>query len=361
MSSPPSRTKTTSAVFIASTPLQYINAREAAESFDVVPQALVIPLLHHNRSVFERMDPDGFWPEMIFVSRSYPDISKKLGWSGKWLRLVSDWFFYRRLTDLAKQLAPVHTLFVGFYDAYYQRHFANQLAPDRLVAVDDGAATVNIHRRRRTGPTPLRRPATIRLRHSLLGVEYDEFPEITLFTAYDLDKNYDRVVRNQYRHFRNRCDRSIQRDDDVWLLGQPAIVDSYMELSSYVRCVRDVVDAYSDASNVRYIPHPRERRDTVKTILNQTAVKLKQTDGPIEWELTTASVWPQRLVGFCTSAIQTCRKIFGDRLPTDVILPDPAVWRVKSEDIAEIFSMYRKTTSPPHRFVELEGLNKQKG
>lgn len=353
MTSTPSKNQPPSAVFIASTPLQYINIREAVQQFDVVPRALVIPLINHERSVYEQLDPEGSWTETIFVPRRHPDFSKKLGWAGKAIRLAADWFFYRRLGNIARQLAPIHTLFVGFYDAYDHRHFANLLAPRRLIAVDDGAATISIHNRRRKGPAPLHRPLETLVRHSLLGVEFDEFRRVTHFTAYELDDHHDRVVRNNYSDFRARCSRSIRRNDDVWLLGQPTTVDSTMSLSAYVRCVRDVVDAYPEANAIRYIPHPRERRAAVDTLLDKTAVKLKKTDGPIEWELATATTWPRRLVGFRTSAIQTCRKIFDGELPTDVILPNPHVWTTNDLDTNALYEMYRNTTEPPHRFVEL--------
>lgn len=342
-----------SAVFIASTPLQYINAREAAEAFDVNPRAMVVPLINYDRSVFERMDPDEFWPEIIYLSRPHPGMLQRLGWVGRGMRLAVDWFFYRHLTAVAEYLRPVDTLFVGFYDAYYQRHFANRIEPERLVAVDDGAATISIHRRRRRGPAPEPRCARTRLRHSLLGVDYEEFSQITLFTAYDLQPAYDRIVRNRYEHFRNQFQSTIGRNGDVWLLGQPAIRDSSMNLTAYCRCVQDAVDAYPQVGAVRYIPHPREHPDTITTVVENTPVQLKQTAGPIEWELATAGRWPRRLAGFFSSAIQTCRKIFGDQLPTDVLMPDPAVWTSCSDDVDSIYSMYRKTTLPPHRFVKL--------
>lgn len=342
------------AVFIVSTPLQYINAREAVEVFDVEPATLVVPLVNYDRSLFERMDVQDCWSETVFVSRPHPEALRQTGWLGMGVRLGVDWFFYRRLGALARRLSPVDTLFIGHYDAYYQRHFTNRMAADRLVAVDDGVATVSIHRRRRSGPEPEYRPPRTHVRHALLGVDYREVPRLTLFTAYDLEEAHDRIVRNRYRHFRRRLDGSIRRNGEIWLLGQPAIVDSRMRLGAYVRCVRGAVGEYRRVGEVRYIPHPREQPETVSRVIDEVDVRLKETEGPIEWELATASIWPRRLAAFGSSAIQTCRKIFGDRLPTDVLCPDESVWDLEeNDDVEDVFSMYRDSTSEPHRFVEL--------
>ena len=295
-------------VFFVDTPLQLINALEARTALDVRRAALVVVANRTRRPQVEALTDPREWDE-VFTVTGLHDVT---GFSPRLM-------FYRRLMRarrqldiLARRLGKVDSLFLGNYGSPIGRHFASSLEHRHLVLLDDGMATVVYAKARMNASSARSRAPALRrrLRDFALGFRHHEPEAVTFFTSYELAAGPDdTIIRNTYGRL-----RSATKPDGVvpetLFLGQPLVEDRLVEEATYFRYVFAAFQACGHQRCV-YAPHPRESVERLERMQQILGCEIRSSELPIEIEFARSGQLPSVLASFWTSALDSCRILFG--------------------------------------------------
>jgi glycosyltransferase involved in cell wall biosynthesis len=353
MSTPSARD---ASVFLVETPLQLLNAIEARHYFQIEKAHLRIltsPPFPH--AAFAPLLEDGHWAsvEHAAIRSTQPHSSPAMLVGKSPLAKVFEYRdyveqAYRRhlLNRWAQALGAVGHIFLGGYMQPYMKHFANVLPHRRLIALDDGTDTLRVNQGRLL-PKPTHSPvgiARVKARAHRLLHDWDtsEAERLTFFTGYDLEtRSTDSVIKNEYAYVRSRTpSRTAFRD--LMFLGQPLVEDGYLSVDAYVHHIENAL-AFLRATDVIYVPHPRESADTVERVARTTCVQVERFDVPVELQMACYSGPPRRLASFFCSALDNARLIFGPHvLITAFRIPpnDLLTARTFVQDVYEYFAAH---------------------
>lgn len=342
-------------VFVVSTPMQYLNAREAAHSFGVENALLLILLENYEPFHFEPLCCQHTWSHVQYIDcRPFSPKDNRL--FERPLHLARELSSLRELNSIARACGPVQQLFLGNIGAPYQIHIAHFLPHERLIYVGDGMATIQLHQSRRD-PTLVKQQALRhRLRKRLLGMRTGHLSQVDFFTPYKLDEGTDRIIINDYSVLREKVQNGAITDS-IWLLGQPFIELQLLSFQTYLDVLKSTHHYYRHKYpdlNIYYLPHPREELINTNRLANQSELTLLESQGPVEWTLAKGDTRPHRIASFYSSAIENCRLLFGNLLPVDAIQPSPELWKKNEPAITHAYQYLLSVTRSPHAFVRLE-------
>jgi len=316
-------------VFLVKTPLQMLNAIEAKYSFGLETEDCIMILMADRKSqpqLTALSNSVDEWGEVLILN-DVSFLSRTLGSSqdrtlcDKMLnfKLFNKSFFnVRRLNKITKYLGEVKYIFIGHERYIYMRHFANVMNHQEVVLLDDGAATLLIAKDRKEAVDPefgigLKKKIKLYGKRYLQGVKGKSLDRYCFFTIYDIfTKSSDRVVKNEFKHLRDNLG-SVPVTNEVYFLGAPISEVGIISQDSYFQHMEKIKKYFGDEV-VKYIAHRRESPEKLEKIRNNLNFEVILYDYPIEYQLAYAGLRPKIMASFFSSALDSCRIIFGENL-----------------------------------------------
>jgi hypothetical protein len=353
-------------VYLVETPHQLLNAVEARHTLGLEDNLLlVLTLEEYPREAYEPLIAGDEWREVRFLPTRIENrgaVARYLGdHPSERVRGYFNTYEYlqlRRLLDWqASTLTGVENLFLGNYVRIYMRHFANMVRPRRLCLLDDGTVTLTIHALREQMHTgcgtysldaPLFRK---RLVTRLLGYRGRQAESLTYFTTYDLAmSNSDRIIRNEYRYFRQKA-MSAAHSDEVFFLGMTMISEGCTD-ELYLECLEKVVRYFAGEKFV-YVPHKCEPPERVERLRKALGLTIRRFDVPIEYQLCISGPLPKVLASFFSSALENCRVIFEPHLDIKSFRIDPKLFPLKPDFVRRVYNYYQSKSGRHFEVVRL--------
>ncbi len=307
-------------LFIASTPLQLLNATEARDRFHPGQgnklAVIRTPLRRGSptnayRQVLRGLVDDG-WSDVWF-----PELSKigQLGFSQ-----VS-----RRFIGANSRVSSVYT---GSFQSP-QNHLINSIKHDQLTLLDDGCGIHTLleryphkNRQKRWSDLLLRRCGS-----------WPNDPDLRLFTCFNVNWPAAQTVRNDYRILRNKLKSSIAvRPDELVFISQP--IESALGVKVDYQAVVEQMKAETGAKTVRWIKHPRE----------PDSENFGEDLGyPIELFGLREKYVPGAFATFCSSAIRTLGLLY-DTAAYCIEISDQMITKKTGLcEMSKIYEDYRKS------------------
>ncbi|VAW63012.1 hypothetical protein MNBD_GAMMA09-573 [hydrothermal vent metagenome] len=352
-------------VFLVKTPLQLLNAIEAKHYFKLSSGDCILIIMGDRKSQPQLLmlaSDTQEWGKVVTlnnVNMFYGDpldiISNSIVKKIQQLSLFKRSFFYvRRLNRISKYIGNAKYIFMGYTRYIYMNHFANITQHEKVILLDDGVGAIEYAKLRKQGVIlePNIRLKTRVKRYGKVffqGVKGGEAENVTFFTAYDIsvDKN-DQVVRNDFSYLRSNVN-ALTVSDDVFFIGSPLSEVSIVSQENYFLYLNKIKKYFKNKTIV-YIAHRRESPKKLELIKSELNLKVVLFDYPIEYQLASIGPRPKILASFVSSALDSCRLIFGDELKIisftldDII--DPYV-----EEIGAVYESYKSYTSESFNIV----------
>jgi len=313
-------------VFLIKTPLQLLNAVEAMYQFNLCKQDCVLIVMsdrksqHQTLKLVESMDE---WSDVfvlnelsLFFNGDRKDSFMSKVWKSK---LFSKSFFnVLRLNKLSQYLVEVDYMFLGHARYVYMSHFMNVTPHKHVYLLDDGNATIRLAKERSVGlefvvAIGISKKLKFLAKQYLQGIKSKDAAHLGFFTIYDIPvSSRDHVVKNSYQHIRASL-VSSEITNTVYFIGSPLSETGLIDQESYFEHLGRVREFFRDTAMV-YVSHRRERREKLKIIEDIMGIKVVMFDYPIEYQLAVVGPRPNILASFFSSALDSCRLIFGKQL-----------------------------------------------
>ncbi len=298
----------TTNLYLAGSPLQLLSALEARERFPA------------ERHVLALHAPTG--------TRNYEQIERVLALAAPWDEIVTVPFLHRnaslplqalRLAAFRRKMGARRyaRVFLSDYNSITRRFLAAGMSYDELILLDDGMASVNIHRHPlflRPEPPVGANPAVMAayLRTSLarrLGFFADPVP--TLFTCFSLTPHPgQRVVPNDFTFTRALLRESGRRaDESVYFVGQPYLDRGFTTPQALFDALR-FAQAYYQGKRFIYLAHRAETPEALDRLSYATGMETLVLENAIEIEFLLRRETPAAIAGFCSTALVTLPRIF---------------------------------------------------
>ena len=313
-------------VVVFSSPLQLLNALEAAQEFCLDPKQLSLLPFYVAGSASEPtienvMQRFGLQPTGRFV---LPPDAKAKGIRDRAWRTLGRRRVFLSLAKYVRDQRDVECLMLGNLGNRWQRSLALLAGYRELLVLDDGYGTVPLVHRLAEGDF-----AQFRLHSSLdrfVGLRSGLPEGLHFFTAYPLPAlKAVRFTRNVYRHLRASVEQ-IHGGDQAWFLGQPLTKIGVMGVREYVAFVARQLDRLrSDYESVTYFPHRHEAKEIVVE-LEARGYVTRRYELPIE--ILGAEVAPGAVISFVCSALFNFSHILPGTTRLEMIV-------VRREDHAE--------------------------
>jgi len=343
-------------VFLIKTPLQLLNAVEAKYAFGLNSQDCVLIIMGDRKSQPQALNLVGSmeeWGEVLVLS----DISLFFNGGDKvsvydfiWkMKIFSKSFFnVRRLNRISRYLGKVEYIFIGYARYVYMTHFMNMTPHEAIYLLDDGNATLQLAKERKEGCRAVVVKGGLRklkyiIKKYVQGVKCNDAEKLGFFTIYEIETSEsDHVVVNKYEHIRSELNK-VDQSNGVYFLGSPLCETGLIETGEYIRCLQRVKEYYNDSEMI-YVSHRRENPENLDRIKNKLDIEIVEFNYPIEYQLASVGPKPKVLASFISSALDSCRVIFEEKLDIVSFKLDYQSSPVKDK-IADIYESYESKTS----------------
>lgn len=313
------------AVFLIKSPLQYLNSLEALRHFGVKAEKSVLVLMADRKSrsqlshLIERSHAgwgDVQWLETAPLRMRPRFLSKKSSTGSSFWR--NDLFGIIKLRFLALGCHDLKYVFIGDAGNPLMRHFGSCAGAEEMVLLDDGVATLKYARWRLSGTwgegVRSSKKVKVFFKSLFLGLR-DRLPDrLTFFSVYSFDvRDGDRLVENNFTSLRDHLSAK-ESNSEVYFLGSPLVEAGTLTEDEFFWHLKKVAD-YFKGRTLRYVSHRRESPARLLKIKETFGWDTIQFDLPIEYQLAKVGPRPQEIASFFSSALENCKKIFGDLIP----------------------------------------------
>jgi len=317
-------------VFLVNTPLQLLNAIEAKYHFKLDAEDCLLIVMGDRKSQPQLLSLAGSVDKEFGCVTVLNNVSLFPGdpftVSESLLRrmtndtkiLKKSIFNIRRLNKIAKYLGEVDYIFIGYVRLIYTRHFVNTMIHKKVFLLDDGTATLALAKERKQGffigPEKNLKSKLKFYGKRLISRVKDEYQEsYSFFTMYDIDPgDKDQVIKNEFTHMRANIDL-LPDSDDVYFLGSPLSEAGFISQDEYLAYIKRV-KAYFENRRILYVAHRRESKNKLDKLSKVHGLKVIMFEYPIEYQLAHIGSRPEILASFISSALDSCKTIFGDKL-----------------------------------------------
>ena len=318
-------------LFIVESPLQLINATEASQHFGNSENMLVVRKTHN-----------------VHADRQISNLVSLVKWDDViWLDSEDKSVFLKALQLIRKFLKrhlSVGRVFIGEFRSPWMLVFAENIKPQELFLLDDGAGTP-IRQREDLDPENKSKfyaeqsgsMATLvkKILCNLLGLKYFTMDrQIHLYTFFELQPyEKQKVVHNDFMFLREYSKKHQSIDEDaIYFIGTSMAEIGVLSEHTYMSLLKKVLMVNSDKTIV-YIPHRRECENKISEISRIDNVEVRRLENIVEYEFLFLDQIPSKILCFPTMAAFTLKKIF----PSLTI----NMLRLNAEDINE---RYREAT-----------------
>jgi len=346
-------------VFLIKTPLQLLNAVEAKSHFNLKSDDCVLIIMGDRKSqpqILNLANVMNEWGCVIVLNNiniffgnpfEFVDSSffKKI-WQS---RIFSRSFFnVYRLNKISRHLGEVEYVFIGYARYIYMKHFVNIVKHKKTIVLDDGHATIELAKERRkklVANIKFKKKLKLLAKRYFQGIKDQDKESLCFFTIYDvlLDVN-DQLIKNNFSHIRSSISE-IGLKSEVYFLGSPISESGIMSQDDYIEHLARVRDYYKD-SKLTYIAHRRESPDSLKRIEQDLNINVVLFEYPIEYQLAIIGPRPRILASFISSALDSCRMIFGNKLSITSFRLDLENCVIRErEEIESIYDSYESSVN----------------
>lgn len=351
-------------VFMVENPHQLLNAVEARHTTAARdPHLIIVPSKDAPQVTFAPLVRIDDWESVQYVPLGIDEMAglKRRLKFHRSSRIRGYFHHYerrglrKRVDGVARNLGPARNLFLGNYWIAHMRHFANVLPHDQLFVLDDGTQTLQINDRRKKGlsfdKSKHSKAVLSNIIDRLIGLRTEQAERLLFFTTYDLDtRKEDGVVNHDYSFLRSQVG-VMPRSEEVFFLGSE-LRNEGLSVDRYVEYFQGV-QRYFEHDTLVYVQHPRESPQQVERIGRVLRGKMVRFDTPIEYELTFGQRRPRVVASFCSSALETCRVIFGDSLSVKSFYIAPEDCTANPSLIRDIYAYYESKTEPGFEVIRL--------
>jgi hypothetical protein len=363
-------------LFVVDTPHQLLNAIEAAHSFQLNNNHLVVVRAKNaDRGRFMSLINTSDWASVSFPAPlidGKPWVRKLFGqvidrWYCRYLHLQR----MRILAKLTERFSHVNKLFLGHYFAEekpYMRHIANIIEYEDLYLLDDGTDTIEINKSRQRigrdvpdGPIGREAPRSgfealkrnLRLRY--WDWHLDDIPSVTFFSIYNVDiRKGDSLIKNDYRYLKSLAPaQNTYLPDTVIFIGQ-CIVSGDIDLNVHLNFLAKIRE-YLSGSGVIYVAHPRDSASCLEQIREHLQCEIWPSSSVIERDLVTRGIKPKAIAGFVSSALITLAHIMDRDVEIICFHLPPEYWIRWREEAIEFYEYIGAKVERPVTIVPLSG------
>lgn len=321
-------------IFFIESPLQLLNALEAKYFYHLSKEDSILVVLNAGsqenlKQIQFLIDSDdwGMVQQFTYNIASVKNIFGRI----------------KEITEVLKETGGVERVFIGEYKNQIMRHFANTYKKAEVILLDDGAAILNVYNRILKKERFDSRSIVKRLlKRYVLGIKYYNIKKLTFFTAYDLKETANLAVeKNEYACLKKRIS-SMEHNDAVYLLGQPMSEKNIMDEEAYLEYIRRLAEFFPD-KNVIYIKHRSENDAKMKKIEELFGITVKRFNTCIEYELAYGEYLPFMVIGFYSSALINCSKIFKDYIKLkSFYFANKDIKNSHKKDVENIYNYFEK-------------------
>ncbi len=282
-------------LFIIGTPLQLLNAIEAAEYFKSENNILIIVhrSLKANRTQIDKIRSLYKWKEIIDIEYSKNSSLLKYVSLVKYLKKnVYKRIFISKLEVVPKIIIP-------------------NVNKEKVFLLDDGVMTISLYENNiKKGKT--NKYNFKELRFLFFGLKIKIKDKINLFTYFDLEAvNGIEVVKNKLSFLKKTYLEGADTDDShIYFLGHPS--SKYIDDDSYLKSLYKLVD--NSNKKIIYIPHrgeSKEMKDTLSS-LNNPFFSIIDIGMPVELYFLENKIYPSQVIAYYSTALVTLNIIYQD-------------------------------------------------
>ena len=329
-------------LFIVASPLQCLNAFEAAKYFNTDKLDILL-LIDGNLANQQQMESVINELE-IKANISYITIPKNNN-------VVSRLFFLRNLKP--KRPRNYDYVIVGHFRSIYQAVLANSYKGHQIF-VDDGTRTINdIHFLDINGFASIE----YRLKdmiYRLFSVKPFLISKTYTFFTYYASKvspgSHVKIIKNNFDTLKKAATRKeIKKKEKVAFVGQSLVDSNLISLENYLELIEGIdryySDKYGEKKIVEYYVHRNESPEVENQIRERFGWQIKRNNLPLELHFIATREIPQEIGFFFTSAAETLSFIFEAELRFRSFYINQQILLGRK---AEIESLYKVNEESPH-------------
>ena len=316
-------------IFLVKTPLQLLNAIEAKYYYNLNIDDCVLIVMGDRKNLPQLLklaDAVDEWGKVLVLNNVNLFFGSPFKESNSFLSklIIKSKIFnksiynVRRLNNVSHYLGEVKYIFLGYPRYVYMKHFANITPHEKIIALDDGNVTIELANERNkslviANNQSIKQKLKMHGKKMIQRVSDKDLSELTFFTIYDISPGeHDNVEENKFTHLRSNVDL-LPVSNEVYFLGGPVSEVGIISQESYLSYLKKV-KAYFSSMEIVYIAHRRELPVNLDRIKNELGFKVVLFEYPIEYQLAYIGPVPKVLASFFSSALDSCRVIFSDRL-----------------------------------------------
>lgn len=237
--------------------------------------------------------------------------------------------------DLASRISPyaeiIESLALRHFDVIllgdlrqiWMQDVACSVASDKVVLVDDGAAT-NVFEKyliapnEYTLPIPMhsqneRRKVEAQAIKRSLGITNEQRP-FSLFSIFSFGSQ-QRAERNMLSLMKAQFDkREVQYSDECHFIGSPVCEKGIMTQRHYDDVLRDAASQKNQSEALIYFAHRAENLAQKENELNSLGFSIECYDEPYELVCARQSRIPRRISGLHSTTLFNLKKLFGSNV-----------------------------------------------
>jgi hypothetical protein len=345
------------------TPLQYLNALEAQNEFNISPEnsiLIIISSMTRGDMIRNIINTD-HWLEILSADReeealltNEPYIVRYINWFYKCIA------FKKFVRKIKHRFPSPGIVFISNYIQETHIHIANYLNPEQVVLLDDGTASLGIAGSRLKNiqiyqTDRFRRGSKIRLfiKKNLLRYNLKFIESVTFLSVYDIEmKKEDRLIKNSYKLLRQKFINKTY-DDCMYFLGGSLVENKFISLETFKNLMAQVKEK-SGSKKIIYIKHPGEYLDSIDNVLENLGIEIKKYNQPIELILATEDKVPGHIGAFLSSALYNIHIMSGEKFViTYFRFPDKYITPDRRTLVNEIYSFLDSKSTDNLRIVNL--------
>ncbi len=290
-------------LFIVASPLQFLNAIEARETFKTANNVLI--LMYDTKENIN----DANQKKKLLIQEDWDKvIHYNLGNISKYLRF----FFQVKLIKFLLKY-QYRYIFSGEFGIMNQAIMSN-LQADYIYLLDDGNATIFTYEKLKDKEyfSKISFSKKIRLlRYLSVNLKYKINQDINFFTTFDIKSiPHIKVIQHDFHYLKLKKLKNCKKDNCIYLLGQNLSEIKFMKKEVYLKYLKNIKKAYKE--DIIYIPHRSEEITSEYDFLIDDTFKIQHSKGPIEATLINENIYPKIIISFVSSALFNLDKIFSD-------------------------------------------------